>query len=228
LSATVKPEQVLRGSRETAFSCLYYAVMNLFVWAGTDPPSFERMQALITQTLGETAARVDEPEDRAEWSGIGLNLMHALALLHEFEFPRLAALTRIPKRKTARDLFPRLLDTGHGILFSVRMDFTGPDAGYNMSHALVACGWSDEWVEVMDSNPPGLSGRLIPYVDDGSYFGPTELDASLTAPPHGAVTRYGWQTVEEDAPLQQNGDLPRGLVGIDRMFLLALPKDSEV
>jgi hypothetical protein len=223
---SIRPEQVLRGTKESAFSCLYYAVLNFFVWAGVEPPTLEAMRAYVALSAGVWAARVDEPVDRAEWGNVGITIIHALALLHEFSFPRLVALARIPKDKTARDVFARLLASGYGVLFSVRIDFTAPDAGYSMAHALAACGWSDEWVEAMDSNPPCLTGRLIPYVDDGSCFDSVELAASVEALPHGAVTRYGWQTIADDAPAQVNGEPARGLVGIDRLFLMALPEGS--
>jgi hypothetical protein len=214
----IKPEQVLRGSPETAFSCLYYAVMNFFVWAGAEAPALDDLRAYIARHRGEQAARVDEPESVEEWAGMGISVVDALALLHEFGFPRLAALAVMPKGRTARDVLPPLLSRGCGVLFAYRWERWGQVIG----HAGVACGWSDEWVEFMDSDPAFFTGRLKPFADDGSAFDAEEIQASL-ALPHGALSRLGWLTLADDTPplhLGQGG----GPVGVERAFVLALPE----
>lgn len=223
MRAAVRPEQVLRGTPETAFSCLYYAVMNFFVWAGVEPPSLDDLRATATHHLGAQAARIDEPEDPVEWAGIGINLAHVLMLLSEFNFPRLAALAVITKGRTAREVFPSLLERGYGVLFGWRLDLYGRQ----MAHAGVACGWSGEWVEVMDSNPAFFTGRVVPFVDDGLAFDREEIEASLLLP-HGAVSRLEWLTLPEDAPPHVAGAPAAGVVGIERVFVLALPPEVSL
>lgn len=215
---SIRPEQVLRGTREHGFSCLYYAVLNFFVWVGADPPALADLLACVRSNLGEGAARVDVPEDTEEWARMGLNIGAALALLGEFEFPRVLALGFLPKGKTARDVFPALLSQGYGVLFAYRWELEGR----GIAHAGVVTSCSDEWLEFMDSNPAYFTGRLLPLVDDGTAFPADEVEASL-ALPHGSLSLLGWETLSDDTLPLVPGRPAGGVVGIERVFIVALP-----
>lgn len=82
------------------FDCTYYAVANLHLLMGLEPPPIERMK-LLWQAY--------DPSD-------GVTTAEAMAILCELNVPGLVAVGCIPHGLTAKDVFPPLMEAGWHLL----------------------------------------------------------------------------------------------------------------
>jgi hypothetical protein len=88
---------------EAMYDCTYYAVANLHLLMGLEPPPLERMKLLW------------QPQDPTG----GVTTPEALALLCELNLPATIAISFIPHGLTAKDVLPPLLDDGWFLLLGV-------------------------------------------------------------------------------------------------------------
>lgn len=84
--------------------CAYYAIINLYVKCGLEPPTIERMLDIWSPRPG----------------GEGIGTLEQMAVLMELGFPSMVALGIIPRGLTARDVFPPLLDVGISLLVGIQ------------------------------------------------------------------------------------------------------------
>ena len=132
--------------------CAYYAVMNLYVRCGLEPPTIERMRAAL------------EPAD----PDAGLTMLEVFALLGALDFPGLVCMGVIPPTLPAR-VIGGLMMAGWCLMVSVVVRATvglGSNAGteFITGHAAVpvACGegglhylttWPENPVEFISWEP---------------------------------------------------------------------------
>jgi hypothetical protein len=190
--------------------------MNLYVWGGVEPPTLETLTSYIGSVKGESYANCAKPESAKVAAQGGLTSLDQFFLLNTFGFPSVVGLYVIPMQLSARDVFPRWMEMGCGLLFMIRVRVSGNNYG----HSVVASSCASEWIEVLDSMDGLLNGRLMPF-----DFGERLSEEIMTNPfqAHGCKSRYGWDTVPIDAPILVNGSSESIPLGIERLYIVAHP-----
>lgn len=111
------------------WSCAYQALMNLYVWAGVEPPALSLLRAHISGIKGEAFADCS-PRETVEAATIGgLNIFDQYGLLATFGFPSYFGLYTTPPHLTAKEVFPEWLSLGFGPLFFLRVRGWRSDLG---------------------------------------------------------------------------------------------------
>ncbi|MFL6333820.1 MAG: hypothetical protein ACJ754_10960 [Pyrinomonadaceae bacterium] len=206
------PPQLLRRQPDPEQDCGLYALQNLYVWAGVEPPDVGVMRAAFGKLPG----------------GV-VTVGNAFQTLVGTRFPRFVSFGIIPAHSEALSLFPALLDEGCALY--VRCCFRVGPAYY--AHAAVAVGHSDRGLYCLDSTCPSFEGRLrsVESESDGRSMEDYVADYKATLPfcDYGARTWLPWVTMNFDewegfdGTTFVSGHSKPAPLGIDRAFLMVAP-----
>lgn len=178
--------------------CTFYALLNLYVWAGLEPPDVGHMLGLARQMY--TAS----PEY------MGLRPADQFLLLHELRFPLLASLAVMPPGLSARECFPPLLDAGCGLV----VGYDHLEDGRAWGHSVVAYEWEEAGVNVLCSGSAGYEGTVVEW----ERSGPADVSDER---PHGCHKVVPWLTQPPVTLLESFDGEP--LPGLHRAFVVVWP-----
>ena len=99
---TAIASRVITQPVEQVADCVYFAMQNLYVRCGLEPPTIDRMKDVVIS-----------PDPY-----VGLGPVQQMTMLTEMGFPGAVAIGFIPHGQTARDTFPRLMRQGWHLLIS--------------------------------------------------------------------------------------------------------------
>jgi hypothetical protein len=94
--------KVITQPLEQVADCAYFALQNLYVRCGLEPPTIQRMKDVVIS-----------PDPF-----IGIGPVQIMTMLTEMAFPGIVALAIVPHGSTARDVFPALMASGWRLLIS--------------------------------------------------------------------------------------------------------------
>ena len=202
--------QLLRRQPDPEADCGLYALQNLYVWAGLEPPEVD----VVRRALAPAAA--------------GVSLIGMFEVLTGTRFPRFVSLGVVPAHLGARELFPALLDAGCALL----VQFVYQVNGRHYRHLLVAVGHAERGLYCLDSTCPSMDGKEYPLVyDERRTDAECVADYKATLPfcDYGArvwlpLVTMGFDEWEAAAGAKfVTGQTEPVPFGIDRAFLLAAP-----
>lgn len=127
--------------------CAIVAIVNLYRRMGLEPPTFERIGAVIT------GLRAEMPN----MSPVGmLTMLEMFTVLVKLGYPAATAYGVTPENLSAADCLPAVLDQGCGVI----VGFVIVKEGQLFTHAGVVDSYNKQWVEILC----GVIGRaLIPW-----------------------------------------------------------------
>ena len=155
-------------------ACGYYALINLCLVRGVEPPTFERLEAL--QRLC-----VQYDGDRAR-VGLGLLPMDQLRLLTALNFPAFCAVGAIPAFMSARNIFDTLLKAGCTVVPSYSWQQAD---GSLMGHCVVIEEASANGYSVLDGNGGFEEGLMIEFYPQFTDEQAEQIEARKLSHPHG-------------------------------------------
>jgi hypothetical protein len=188
----------IKKQSDSESGCAFYAIQNLYVWAGLTPPPIDDIARMANQLY------TTEP------STLGISIVEAMALLGLLEFPLILALAVIPRDLSAREVFPMFLDQDCGLFMVYDFHVNGKRYG----HAVVAETWSEQGVKVICSSDPKNQDGVLSW----EYEGPEMPDTSL---PHGNKNTIPWRTQGYSTLMSTTDETNR--IGICRAFIVAWP-----
>jgi hypothetical protein len=197
------PVEQIRRQLHPEKDCGFYAIQNLYVWAGLEPPTIAAMHGLCREQY------MTAPEH------LGIRSADQLSLLYELRFPLVVAFGVMPPEQSARDCFPHFLDEGCALLFGYNYVYNGQEWG----HSAVGESWTEEGVEVLCSGSPKWHGTIIEWNSDDDDDG-----GALDSRPHGCKNTVPFDTQPFGSWMSQGAGV---LTGIRREFIIAWPTEGE-
>ncbi len=161
--------------------CGLYALMNLYVWAGLEPPTVESIQRLAP-------------------AGTAVTTIDQLKILAELHFPAVLSFGVMSAQQSARDCFPPLIDIGCGIVFGYKHIYNGQLWG----HSVVAESYTGEGITVLCSASPKNEGTIVKWIDEG----PEEIDDPRD---YGNRNIVPWETISYESYVGESTDPATGI-----------------
>jgi hypothetical protein len=176
--------------------CAFYALINLHISLGLEPPTMERMRE-ISRTSYLTAPH-----------HLGLTIFQQMYILGALEFPLPMAVGAVPRVMEAQDFFPGLMDAGCLLVFSFLFRVDGQRYG----HSVVAESYSDDGITALCSGADFY--RVVEW--DRPKF-----ELYFDGAPHGSRILVPWRTIPYD--LWANIIESPKSIGIQRECLIVWP-----
>lgn len=194
------PTECIRRATDNERDCGLYALINLYLVCGLQPPTVEAMHAILAQQYVTDPYNLGTPPELQ------------LLLLAEMQFPRLVSCAWIPPNLTARDCFPPLIDAGCVLVIGYFVRYGKKLLG----HSVVTESWDERGVGVICSASPIYDGQLVQW--DITNWEPPPAQPNEWA--HGNRHIVPWLT-QERSPWAGFLDEPN--LGIARTFLIIHP-----
>jgi hypothetical protein len=181
--------------------CGYYSILNLYVWAGLEPPAVE----VLYECFGKLFPGVPE--------STGLSPVHQFAILGEARFPLRMGLVVLGRGEDVRGVFTRLISDGCGLLFGYNFTYNGKVWG----HSVVAESADDRGVTVLCSASPKYQDSVVQWHETGAEDGSPDADESPDPRPHGNKNIVPWLVQPYDGFIDGGA---MSAVGIYRAFVI--------
>jgi hypothetical protein len=196
------PVESIRRQPNEERDCAFVAIQNLYVWAGLEPPTLERMRE---------AARLCYTTQAMQG---GLTTTEQMMLMQEMNCPLLLAVGFVPLGREIREYFPPLLDAGCGLL----MGYFFRSNGIFYGHSVVAESWDETGLTVLCSASPRWEGTVLEW--DSTEDLSAVLADERTYGNQGNRSIVPWRTMPDPNLIEALSAPP---LGIRRDFIIAWP-----
>lgn len=201
-AAELKPMEIAKAHHPLA--CAYYSLINLY-----------RVRRILPEpTFAQLAARflsdVQRETGGSSRTVFSVTALDQLRLLTECEFPAFCAVGAIPAYATARDIFLPFLSAGCHLIVNFTLQWQGQMLA---GHSVVAEGFNDEGLEVLDSTGGYPEGSRVELETNYTQAELAEFRQRREQFPFGTrrlLPYYHTQTVSDP-------------VGVHSYFLIAYP-----